>query len=281
MTNLRLDIEDKLWTYLNTEAAFQLIDFFLMQLPSNERADNTLANCKEIIDPYHSIYRLCHGIAKIHGVSVTIKIFEGDEYKFDQIFGCIPGDNFLYFYFQPRILTQLFENEINLIIRHEIGHYFFRTSCNPEEIIKKGLHKKFIAGEKDQLRFKCISLMLSQISEFNADRFAAFDTKNILAYQDTLKKLYKAEELLKTNPTSIEERRKLIAFDWKNRFESSHPLIDDRVAALDFIEKYVNDTNFDINKAPEVYDKMLELLSYKEFMQEYGDYYEERLKSSN
>jgi hypothetical protein len=273
MTNLKLDIEDKLWAYLESEDVYQMLYLMYILITPKDRADHALQNCRNITDELHPVSKLCFDIAARHTLPVEIKIFEGERGLANHIMGCISDTDFLYFYFQPRILDQLDFDEISHIVEHELGHYFYSTKVSPEEMFSLKILNLLGLADKDKIRITTLAFLLAHISEFNADRFAVFTSKNIHGYNRAMKKLYDKELQRNSDPKKIDEIIKLREHDWKLKFLLAHPIIEDRAAALNCLEKYIDDTDFDINKTPDVYNKMLELLNYKEFMQEYGEYY--------
>lgn len=279
MINFKLDIEERIWTYVETESAIKsFMDVFSI-ISMQEWADREFKDCIRIDDTSNPIVKLCFEISDSLNLNVDLKIFEGGHCNIQNVLGCAPGNGFIYFFYQHRLIKHLELSEISLMLMHEFGHYHFRNNYNPEKIATHPFYYFSAPSEDDHIRFGTIAFLLSHISEYKADLFAAFKNKDIQRYKKAILKLYKIEMDQNPNCVSIEERRTQIDIDWKKKFKSSHPFIEDRIAFLDCIEKYIHDTSFDINQTPEVYNKVLELLSYNEFIKEYGEYYEEKLKS--
>lgn len=281
MYNLKLDIEELLWKYVETEMAVQLFKNTIFSVSSKDLADHELMDCKQISEKDNPFAKLCFGLAEKQNITVELKVFDADQSNKKDILSCNPGPDYLYFLFHNRLLEQFDLSEISFMIMHEFGHYHFRTDFNPEKIITHKLYYLSSPTEIDFNRFKLIANLLSHISEYNADRYAAFSTKDLQGYKRAFLKLSDYVSQQHSNTLSIVDKSKKASMDWKNKFKSSHPQIVDRIAALDCLEKHIKNPNFDINQTPEVYNRMLELLSYDQFILEFGEYYEEKLKTQN
>jgi hypothetical protein len=193
MTNLKLDIEDNLWAFVETEAAVQLFKDTYFNIPAKDWANQEFEDCKQIVDLDNPFANLCYEIAAKHNINVDLKIFEGGDSKIKYVLGCTLGDDFLYFFYHPRLLESLELSEISFLLIHELGHYHFRKNISPEKIVIHPFYFFSCPSETDFNRFRSIACLLSHISEYNADRFAAFNTRDLRGYKKAMLKIFNVE----------------------------------------------------------------------------------------
>lgn len=272
MKNLKLDIEEKLWSYLESEGAFEILLGLFNLIPSKEWTEKYLKESKEITDHENPIAKMCVELTNKHKISVEVKVFNSANSNIGDKIGCCQGDDYLYFFYNPVIIKVFNLSDISYILQHEIGHFIFRTTFNPEKFKLIGSSISILMpNENDQARFFLLANMISHISEFNADRFAVFATKDVAGYIACLKKFAEFYKSIEFDPEIRKRFVKLRNSNWKGKFLTTHPADEYRITALQCIENHLHNDDFDINGVPEVYNQMLKLLSFDEFVSEFGE----------
>jgi len=270
MDRLKLDIENKIWEYFFAKVkGFPFCEMYLSNLYNKQGF--SYKNCEvEILlnDKSNPVSLAVQKILTEQDLSFGIKIFQVEYEKSKILMGCVPVEDGnkteIYIFYDSHLLDILTESEILFGVAHEVGHHVIQQPGSPKDIFNLAcLHSLSESHEMEQI--KIISNFLSQLSEYNADRYALFITKDISICNSALNKI--GEEESKKNPLeqTQEERQTMFREDRLAKLTMRHPVLEDRIKAQEIVANFIGDSNFVLSENPKICKQLKELLCFDEF----------------
>ncbi|HOY30378.1 MAG TPA: hypothetical protein PKW80_00725 [Bacteroidales bacterium] len=277
--NFILDIEKKLWEYYELEPTIKSGKSFEKLIGDEPTIIGLRENRKVISDIENPVLKAVNKIINTQNLSTKFVVLEDINEHSNSIMSCFSSPDCSYIYYHSFFLETFNEVETLSIVAHEIGHSIFLMPVNPANYTD--LFAKFYASDRDSLfRFITLSHILTHLNEYNADRYSFFVTHDINIYEDCFNKQDALVHRIFPGQSTEKEISEFFSQGWQYTFTFKHPTLKNRLEALRLVADRIYASDFNVNKEPQMRQKLEDLVSYNKFMESYGKYYEDlKMKS--